>query len=289
MSGPEDGVSETADIIYLPRWRPGGHRVGAHRGRDAGGLGTFRDQVSFSRLPDARRIDLRASLRDPFEGVFVRRFEARSPVETYALVDLSASMRFRGRADRRELAHAFCATLARSATRIGDGFGVIACDDTLRDDLTLPATRHRAAAQAAAARLREASCDGRGAGGLLEAARRLAGRPKLIFLVSDFRWPEALIEGVFSALALHDVTPVLLADSAEAEDLPAWGLVELDDLEGAGRRLVFLRPALRRRWIAREAERVERLRRICAPFARPPFRLADRFDAEALSRHLMTT
>ncbi|EHP71705.1 hypothetical protein MetexDRAFT_6769, partial [Methylorubrum extorquens DSM 13060] len=138
-------------------------------------------------------------------------------------------------------------------------------------------------------RLGEAACDGRGAEGLLEAARRLAGRPKLIFLVSDFRWPEALIEAVFSALALHDVTPVLLADSAEAEDLPNWGLVELDDLEGAGRRLVFLRPSLRRRWIAREAERVEALRRICAPFARPPFRLADRFDAEALSRHLMTT
>lgn len=289
MSGPEDGVNDEADIIYLPRWRPDGHRVGVHRGRDAGGLGTFRDQVSFLRLPDARRIDLRASLRDPFEGVFVRRFEARSPVETYALVDLSASMRFRGRADRRELAGTFCTTLARSATRIGDGFGLIACDNTLRDDLTLPATRHRAAAQAAAARLSEATCEGRGAEGLLEAARCLAGRPKLIFLVSDFRWPEALIEQVFLALALHDVTPVLLADSSEDEGLPNWGLVELDDLEGAGRRLVFLRPSLRRRWIAREAGRVERLRRICAPFARPPFRLADRFDAEALSRHLMTT
>ena len=293
MSGPEDGAGEGAgegaDILYLPRWRPGGHRVGAHRGREAGGLGTFRDPVSFLRLPDARRIDLRASLRDPFEGVFVRRFEARSPVETYALVDLTASMRFRGRADRRALAQAFCLALARSATRIGDGFGVIACDRTLRDDLFLPATRHRAAAQAAAARLGEAACEGRGAEGFLEAARRLAGRPKLIFLVSDFRWPESLIEAVFSALALHDVTPVLLADPAEDEDLPAWGLVELDDLEGGGRRLVFLRPSLRRRWIAREAERVEGLRRICAPFARPPFRLADRFDAEALSRHLMTT
>ncbi|MGX5776404.1 DUF58 domain-containing protein [Methylorubrum zatmanii] len=285
MSGPEDA----ADIVYLPRWRPGGHRVGAHRGRDAGGLGTFRDQVGFLRLPDARRIDLRASLRDPFEGVVVRRFETRSPVETYALVDLSASMRFRGRADRFGLATSFCAALARSATRIGDGFGLMACDGSLRDELTLPATRHRAAAQAAAARLGTAPCEGRGAEGLLEAARRLAGRPKLIFLVSDFRWPQDLIERVLSALALHDVTPVLLADSAEDEGLPAWGLVELDDLEGAGRRLVFLRPSLRRRWIAREAERVERLRRICAPFARPPFRLADRFDAEALSRHLMTT
>lgn len=285
MSGSEDG----ADIVYLPRWRPGGHRIGAHRGRQAGGLGTFRDTVSFLRLPDARRIDLRASLRDPFEGVAVRRFEARSPVETYALLDLSASMRFRGRADRLGLATALCEALARSATRIGDAFGLMAADGTFRDDLFLRATRHRAAAMLAAARIGDAPCAGAGAEGLMEAARRLAGRPKLVFLVSDFRWPEALIGQVFSALALHDVTPVLLADPAEDDHLPAFGLVELDDLEGAGRRLVFLRPSLRRRWRAREAARIETLRGLCAPFARPPFRLANRFDAEALTRHLLTT
>ncbi|WP_442919198.1 DUF58 domain-containing protein, partial [Methylobacterium sp. Leaf118] len=141
----------------------------------------------------------------------------------------------------------------------------------------------------AAARLAEAPCGAASAEGLREAARRLAGRPKLVFLVSDFRWPEALIAQVFAALALHDVTPVLLADAAEDEGLPAFGLVELDDLEGAGRRLVFLRPSLRRRWQAREAARIEALRSLCAPYARPPFRLADRFDADALTRHLLTT
>ncbi|GJE75682.1 DUF58 domain-containing protein [Methylorubrum suomiense] len=285
MSGSGDG----ADIVYRPRWRPGGHRIGAHRGRDAGGLGTFRDTVNFLRLPDARRIDIRASLRDPFEGVAVRRFEARSPVETYALIDLSASMRFRGRADRLGLAAALCTGLARSATRIGDGFGVMAADGAFRDELYLPATRHRAAATLAAARIGDAACAGTSAEGMMEAARRLAGRPKLVFLVSDFRWPAALVTQVFSALALHDVTPVLLADTAEDDGLPAFGLVELDDLEGAGRRLVLLRPSLRRRWREREAARIETLRSLCAPFTRPPFRLADRFDAEALTRHLLTT
>ena len=285
MSGSEDG----ANIVYWPRWRPGGHRIGAHRGRDAGGLGTFRDTVGFLRLPDARRIDIRASLRDPFEGVAVRRFEARSPVETYALIDLSASMRFRGRADRLCLAASLCTALARSSTRIGDGFGLMAADGTFRENLYLPATRHRAAATLAASRIGDARCDGSGVEGLMEAARRLAGRPKLVFLVSDFRWPEATITRVLSALALHDVTPVLLADTAEDDGLPAFGLVELDDLEGAGRRLVFLRPSLRRRWRQREAARIETLCRLCAPFARPPFRLADRFDAEALTRHLLTT
>ncbi|MGU3538797.1 DUF58 domain-containing protein [Methylobacterium sp. A54F] len=279
----------TAEIIYLPRRRPGGARFGAHRGRDAGGLGTFRDQVPFLRQPDARRIDLRASLRDPFEGIRVRRFEARTPVPIWVLVDLSASMAFSGAARRMELAGQLCEALAASATRIGDAFGLIGCDHAVREDLFLPATRLRGPAVQMAARVARAPCRGAGAEGLLLAPRLLGSRPGLVFLVSDFRWPEPLVEGVFAALGHQDVVPVLLWDEAEAADLPAWGLVELDDLEGAGRRLVLMRPALRRRWIAREAARLARLRHLAGLFARPPFRLAGRFDADALSRHLLAT
>ena len=279
----------SAEIVYLPRWRPGGRRAGAHRGSDAGGLGTFRDQVPFLTLPDARRIDIRATLRDPFEGVQVRRFETRTAVEVWALVDLSASMRYRGTADRMTLARDLCAGLAASATRIGDGFGLIGCDHAIRADLYLPATRRRGPALSAADRVATARCTGRDAGGMLDAARQLAGRPKLVFVVSDFRWPDALIARVFAALALHETVPILLADTGEDEGLPDWGLAELDDLEGAGRRLVFLRPGLRRRWIVRERARRDRLGALAAAAgARTPFHLVDRFDGDALSRHLLT-
>ena len=280
-------MSEGADIVYVPRWRARGAQAGAHRGRDAGGPGTFKDQVPFLRLPDARRLDLRATLRDPLEGVHVRRFEARVAVEVWALVDLSASMRFRGLGDRMALAGALCASLAASATRIGDGFGLLACDAGIREDLSLPATRRRATAAAAAARLAGAVPAGGSAAGLAAAAARLAGRPKLVFLVSDFRWPAPLLERVFSGLAFHDLVPVLLADPAEAEALPGWGLIELEDLEGAGSRLVLMRPALRRRWLAREAERMAALARLARRHGRAPFRLAERFDPAALSRHLL--
>ena len=285
MSGPE----HAADIVYRPRGRVAGSAVGAHRGRDAGGLGTFRDQVPFLRMPDARRIDVRATLRDPFEGTFVRRFESRTALEVWALLDLTASMRFVGEADRLGLAADLCGALAASATRIGDAFGLIGCDDDVREDVTQPASRRRAAAGEVAARIRSARCTGTGAGGMARAAHGLAGRPKIVFLISDFRWPEALIAEVFASLSRHDIVPVVLADTAEEDGLPAWGLMELDDLEGAGRRVVFMRPALRRAWIAREAERTETLRRIAAAHGRPPFRLAGRFDPEALSRHLLGT
>ena len=263
--------------------------VGAHRGRDAGGLGTFRDQVPFLQLPDARRIDVRATIRDPFEGIHVRRFETRVPIEVWALVDLTASMRFRGQADRLELAAALCSGLAASTTRIGDAFGLMGCDARIRADAFLSATRRTGIALERTARLGGLACDGTSPEGLLEAAGRLAGRPKLVFLVSDFRWPEALIAEVFARLALHDTVPILLADAAEDEALPTFGLMEFDDLEGGGRRVVFMRPSLHRRWQARERTRLETLRRIASAHGRPPFRLAGRFDAEALSRHLIAT
>ncbi len=190
--------------------------------------------MPFLSLPDARRIDIRATLRDPFEGVHVRRFETRVPVEVYALVDLSASMRDRGEADRLALAAELCAGLAASATRIGDGFGLIAADGAIRADLTLPATRHRSAARTLAGRLAGAPCRDGSAEGMVAGAHSLLGRPKMVFVVSDFRWPADLIRRVFSALALHDTVPVLLADSAEDEGLPPWGLAELEDPKGPG-------------------------------------------------------
>ncbi len=277
------------EIVYRPRWRPGGSTVGAHRGRDAGGLGTFRDQVPFLRLPDARRIDVRATIRDPFEGVHVRRFETRVAIEVWALVDLTASMRFRGQADRMELVTALCTCLAASTTRIGDSFGLMGCDAGIRADAFLPATRRTGIALDRAARLTDIVCTGTSPEGLLEAAGRLAGRPKLVFLVSDFRWPEALISEVFARLALHDTVPILLADAAEDTALPSFGLMEFDDLEGGGRRVVFMRPSLHRRWQARERERLDSLRRLASAYGRPPFRLSHTFDAEALTRHLIAT
>lgn len=277
------------DIVYRLRWRGRGRAAGAHRARDTGGLGTFRDQVPFLRLPDARRIDVRATLRDPFEGTHVRRFENRTAVEVWALVDLTASMRFRGEADRMALVADLCTDLAASATRIGDAFGLVGYDRAIREDVLLPASRRRGTPHLVAAQLAQAECMGTGADGALAAARHLAGRPKIVFLVSDFRWPEGLTARVFDALALHDIVSVILADVAEDEALPAWGLLELDDLEGAGRRVVFMRPHLRRRWLEAERSRLDALRRLATAYGRPPFRLAGRFDAEALSRHLLLT
>ena len=167
-----------------------------------------------------------------------------------AVVDLSASMAFVGACEKFSLACGICEALAYSATRIGDRFGLIACDESIREDVSLLPTRSRSLALRAAARLRGEKSDGRGAEGFLAAAESLARR-RLVFLISDFRWPQVLIRRAFQMFSSQDAIPLVIIDSAE-EAPPAWGLLELVDSESGKRTLWAMRPSLRERWMEQE-------------------------------------
>jgi uncharacterized protein (DUF58 family) len=277
----------TQDIHYRPRGAVSGWRIGAHHSRRVGALGTFRDLVPFMNHPDARRIDVRATALDVFEMTMVRRFRQRAAIDVYALVDLSGSLRYRGLARKSALVRDLCVALAHAATRGGDRFGLIGCDARLRQDCLLPATARRGLATDAAERLGETLWAGQGAEGLVEAAPYLAGVRKMVFLISDFLLPLDLLRRLFDSLAMHDVVPVVVRDSTEEAALPDWGLLELADLETGARRLVFMRPSLKRRWVEAEQARQAEIRRLASRFGRSPVTITDRLDPDRFSRDLL--
>jgi uncharacterized protein (DUF58 family) len=270
------------DIAYRPRGRFLSKRIGAHPSSEVGGFGVFRDQTPFLYHPDARRIDVRATLRDPFGETYVRRFEQRQAIDAYAIVDLSASMGFGA---KHVVAADLVASLAYSANRIGDRFGLFGFGRALRPDLLFPATASRPLALRAADSLRAARPSGDGAHGVLDAAAALGASRRLVFLISDFRWPAALIDRAFTSLSLHDAIPVIIADSAE-ETPPRWGLLELVDAETGARRLAAMRPGLQARWIESERRRLAAVARLAIGRAHPPIILRDRFDALEFGRGL---
>jgi uncharacterized protein (DUF58 family) len=276
-----------ADVPYRLPWRSSDVRIGAHRSKLEGAGGFFRDFVSLLRSPDPRRIDLRVSARDPFDGLHVRRFEQKAAVTVYVLVDVSASMGFRGDADKMALAADLCSALAAAVRRAGDAFGLISCDAIVQPDLMFLATRARGAETEMLRRLRAFQPTGRGSGGLIDAAALIAGRRKLVFLVSDFYMPNPEIEAVFSALSHHDIVPVILSDSVEMEKLPRWGILSLADLEVGRRRLVVMRPRLREAWQRRSGRRRAELNAIATRFGRQPFEIRDRIDWDRLGAHLV--
>jgi hypothetical protein len=106
-----------------------------------------------------------------------------------------------------------------------------------------------------------------------------------VLLISDFRWPERLIEQAFEALSLHDVAPLVLIDSVESAP-PKWGLLELRDSESHRRQLLLMRPTLQRRWIEAEQARRRSLARLSSLRSRAPIFVQDSFDPVDLSIRL---
>ncbi len=96
----------------------------------------FRDLATLFEHPDPRRIDVRQSMRDPFETLHVRRFEDKCAVSVTVLLDVSASMGFLGTSRKMDLARAIVATLASSARRTGDTFALFGCDSAIVPELT---------------------------------------------------------------------------------------------------------------------------------------------------------
>ncbi|WP_088343956.1 MULTISPECIES: DUF58 domain-containing protein [Rhodomicrobium] len=271
-----------AAIPYRLRWKTSAARPGAHGGRQPGAGGAFRDFAPLMQYPDPRRIDMRASLRDPLGALHVRRFEQRTAVTVMVLADVSASMAFEGHARKMRLLAVLSAALAMSARQYGDRFGFFGCDETVREELFLPASTKRGIEVEVVRRLLAFEPRGRSAMGLIDAARQLGGRRKLVFLLSDFHMPLRDVEAILEALARHDVLPVLLRDGAEEVDLPRWGLAELIDLETGRKRLAVMRPSLHARWRNEARERDAALDRLCARYARPLVRLSDRIDPQPL-------
>lgn len=280
------------EFHYRVPQRVGGSRPGAHRGSGLGSGGVFAAHRRLFDHPDPRRLDLRASLRDPHRDWLVRLPAARVAVPVQAVVDVSASMHFGPGRRKLEVAADFVEALGASAYRAGDPVGLVAFDHAVRDDLLLPPRHSRGAGLQMAERLRalplpQPPQPAAGAAALGQAVAGLSGRAGLVFLVSDFHWPLDGLPAVLEQLAPACVVPLVVWDPAETTPPEERAWVAVRDAESGLRRTLWLRPALRSRWREAVASRREALHSLFTAQGLAPLELAGRFDAEALTRHFL--
>ncbi len=273
------------EFNYRVTWRASGAFAGRHRSRSRGEGFEFRGHVPLGYGGDPRRYDAHASIRDPMERLLIRVHEQRASIPVYALLDVSASMAFRGRARKLDVMADFVASLGYSAYRTGDSFGAIACDERVRQELLQPLSRAKGAGVALAAQLRSWQCEGSAAEGLITAARLLGGRRSLVFVISDFHLHTASIESLFGELARHTVVPVVLLDTAEFQPADGLRLMRIADPETGRERTVVMRPALRERLRSSFERRRETLTRVFGGHGSTPLWVVDRFQADEVTRY----
>ena len=278
-------MSTVQEFRYRSPWRVGGQRVGSHAGTALGGGLEFVGHQSLYERPDARRLDLRASISRLPPDWLVRVNRERAAMTVRLLVDVSASMRF-GAPSKMAVVGSFVQALGHSAFRVGDAVGMAAFDARERPDLRIPGWRHRGMGDLLAAMLLDSHGGAGSVAGLRDAAMVLAGGSGIVFLVSDFHWPLAGLPDVLDLLAPAYVVPLVVWDPAEVEPPARDGLAMLSDSESGGTRSFWLRPALRTRWRDAVARRRSELDHLFGARGLRPFYLQGRFDAQALSSHL---
>ncbi len=262
-----------------------GQVPGHHRSRCGGNGFEFRGHANLLDAPDARRIDVHASLRDPFGRWIVRLQRQRLSIPVAVVADLSASMGVAGAQHKQGVLADLVESLAWSAWRTGDSFGFVGCDEAVRRELLLPQTRARGAGTVLAASLRALQLAGRSAQGLLQAPAHLPQRRALVFLVSDFHLPLADVAAVLARLAHHDVLPVVLWPQEEFDLGAQRGFADVADPESGRRQWLWWRPALRQRWQAAAQQRRADLVKLFRAQRLSPLFIEGAFDADAVTRH----
>lgn len=272
-------------LHYRVRWKPAGTHPGASGGVQAGNGDQLRALVQLRDHPDPRRLDLRATLRDPLERLWVRDFHLNTALKLVVLMDLSASMGYVGQVHRMDVARDIAAHLALAAWKSGDAFGLFGANETPRRDALLPPRVNRGAWLWVHKHFSQVQPSGSSAAGMHALVSQLPKRRALVCVISDFRWPEGQLEKLLKSLAHHDVVPIVLQDPAEVEALPERGVAILRDMENGHNRFVWMRPGLARAVADARARHLEGIQRVCRATGRKPFLVKGEFDPLALTCH----
>lgn len=266
---------------HVPGFR-GSPLPGSHRARFGGVGALLKHHIPWQAGGDPRRIDLRASALDVYGRLQVRQYYQPGAVAVYLLADLSGSMEYGG---KKPALVRLLLTLAYSAAYYGDPFGFVGVHEQLEPAWFLPPGLNAGRSLTLARRLERRRLRGQ-APAFAEAPARVAAKAALVFIVSDFNWPEGLLDTVLSGLKPHAVVSVVLWDKSEYQDLPEWGLFSFRDPEQEQRRAtVFMRPGFRQKILAAYRQRRQKLQCRCRRFGFEPLFLHSDYDPDAITRY----
>jgi len=280
-----DTYNEIKEFSYHIGWRNRGRHPGRHASTQRGMGMEFIGHTSLLNYPDPRRIDLRQTLRDPMEQVYVRLFNQKSATPVYVICDLSGSMNFGSKTRKIRQAADIAESIARSATKNADPFGFVGFDDVVREDWISTQSFKSQRAVELAERLKDYHPLPVSGSGVTDVWRFLPRERSLIFMISDFHMPMSQLEEALSNLTRHHIVPVVLWDDDEYKNLPEFGITAVTDPESGQKRTLFLRKNLRSKIIASFEARREAIYALFMQFDMPPFYVEGDFDADRLTEY----
>ncbi len=235
--------------------------------------------------PDARRMDLRQTLRDPYQQIQVKLFNQDNTTPIFAVCDLSSSMQFNKIRRKLDKVMEISASIAYTASIAGDLFSLIGYHRQVIEEFTLPLSYQLNQSFETIAKLEHYRQMGVGSDGILEVPQYLSQNKGLVFWISDFHTDLKRIEQALNAMSRHQVVPIVLWDEQEYEKIPKFGFGTMIDPETGLNRTIFFRDSIRTKFIDAFEARKKALENIFMKFDSPAIFMGAEYKPETMSNY----
>ena len=269
---------------YSISWRSKNYRYGNHLSSKIGNDFEYSGSKNFNDHPDLSSIDIKNSITDPYENIFVKTFNLNNPINLVALCDISSSMF--AMKENNSLIKQLSKLIASSAVEHGDMFSMICYNDAIKNNLFLEPCNNVHNINQWIDKL--VFADTRATSeNLSDIVQKVPNEKSLVFWISDFHHSYERIDTMIEQLSNHHVIPVHLSTEQEIKRLPNYGFTNFMDSELNVEREIFLRPKIKDKLLSDYKEGKEKIFQIFAKNQLMHLELNNGIDMNVIQQYFM--
>lgn len=233
---------KTTQFSYSVSWRSKNNRYGNNLSSKIGNDFEYSGSKNFNDHPDLTRLDIKNSITDPYENIFVKTYNLNNPINLIALCDSSSSMSVfkKNNLIIRDLSK----IIATSAIEQGDQFSMLCYNDVITNNHILEPGNNLQYINQWIDRVELNSTES-SSNAAEDINKYLPEEKSLIFWMSDFHCPLYKIEKILNHLSNHHVIPIFISSEGEIKRLPRYGFRKFIDSELSIEHEIFLRPSIK--------------------------------------------
>ena len=269
---------------YSISWRSKNYRYGNHLSSKIGNDFEYSGSKNLNDHPDLASIDIKNSITDPYENIFVKTFNLNNPVNLVALCDISSSMFTMKEND--PTIKMLAKLIASSSVEHGDMFSMFCYNDVIKKDLFLePSNNMHNIVQwidtlvLDGVRTTSDRIDG--------IVHKVPNEKSLVFWISDFHHSHEYIDTMIEQLSNHHVIPVYLSSESEIKKLPSYGFKNFMDAEINVEREIFMRPKVKDKLLHDYQEAKEKIFHIFAKNQLMQLEIDEGIDLNVIQQYFM--
>ena len=277
---------KTTQFSYSVSWRSQNNKYGNNLSSKIGNDFEYSGSKNFNDHPDLTRIDIKNSITDPNENIYVKTYNLNNPINLIALCDISSSMSV----DKKNntIIKDLSKIISASAIEQGDRFGMLCYNDLISNNFILePGDNFQYINQWIDAI--EFNSDKSSSNAAKDIDKYLPEEKSLIFWVSDFHYPLDKIKKILDHLSNHHVIPLFISSESEIKKLPKYGFRKFIDSELDLEHEVFLRPSIKEKILEDYKNTKEEIFQIFSKKQLKQIVINEYIDIESIQKYFMST